>query len=66
MLPRRLGVHAVRALLGEEELKGYWLDRTREYAARHRREDFDRLKYATEEILTLDPLPWARPWRRRL
>jgi len=51
------GVHEVRALLGEEELKGYWFDRTKEYAARHRREDFGPLKYATEETLTLDPLP---------
>jgi len=50
-------VHAVRALLGEEELKGYWFDRTKEYAARHRREDFHRLQYATPEVLTLDPLP---------
>jgi putative transposase len=55
------GVHAVRALLGEEELKGYWFDRTKEYAARHRGETFDRLKYATTEELTLDPLPcWKR------
>ncbi len=54
------GVHAVRALLGEEELKGYWFDRTKEYAARHRRENFDRLRYATEELLTLDPLPCWR------
>ncbi|HEV8578591.1 MAG TPA: hypothetical protein VGX68_05855 [Thermoanaerobaculia bacterium] len=51
------GVHAVRALLGEEELKGYWFDRTKEYAARRRGKSFDRLKYATEEVLTLDPLP---------
>jgi hypothetical protein len=32
-------------------------DRTQEYAARRRGEDFDRLQYATREILTLDPLP---------
>jgi len=51
------GVHAVRALLGEEELRGYWFDRTKEYAARHRREKFEPRKYATEETLTLDPLP---------
>jgi hypothetical protein len=44
-------------MLGEEALKGYWFDRTKEYAARHRREEFDRLKYATEETLTLDPRP---------
>jgi hypothetical protein len=51
------GVHSVRAMLGEEELKGYWFDRTKEYAARHRREKFDPMKYATPETLTLDPLP---------
>jgi hypothetical protein len=51
------GVHAVRAMLSEEEFKGYWFDRTKEYAACHRREEFDRLKYATPETLTLDPLP---------
>jgi hypothetical protein len=54
------GAHAVRALLGEEELTGYWFDRTQEYAARHRREDFEPLKYATPEELTLDPLPCWR------
>lgn len=35
-------------------------DRTQEYAARRRGEDFDRMKYATAETLTLDPLPcWS-------
>jgi REP element-mobilizing transposase RayT len=51
------GAHAARALLGEEELRGYWFDRTKEYAARRRGKSFDRLEYATEEELTLDPLP---------
>jgi hypothetical protein len=40
-----------------EVLEGWWFDRTQEYAARRRGEDFDRLQYATREVLTLDPLP---------
>jgi REP element-mobilizing transposase RayT len=51
------GVHAVRALVEGEALEGLWFDRTQEYAARRRGEDFSRLQYATREILTLDPLP---------
>jgi hypothetical protein len=41
------GVHAVRALLDDEPVQGYWFDRTLEYAARRRVEEHDRLKYAT-------------------
>jgi hypothetical protein len=51
------GVHCVRALSDGEPLKGYWFDRTQENAARTRREDFERLRYATPETLELDPLP---------
>ncbi len=51
------GVHAVRALLEGEILEGLWFDRTQEYLARRRGETFDRLQYATREILELDPLP---------
>jgi hypothetical protein len=54
------GVHAVRALVEGEVLEGLWFDRTQEYAARRRGEDFDRLKYATREVLELDPLPCWR------
>jgi putative transposase len=54
------GVHAVRALLDGEALEGLWFDRTQEYAARRRGETFDRLQYATPEILTLEPLPCWR------
>ena len=54
------GVHSVRALLDGEPIRGLWFDRTKEYAARNRGEDFDRLKYATEETFELTPLPcWA-------
>jgi hypothetical protein len=51
------GVYAVRALLEGEVLEGLWFDRTKEYAARRRGERFDRLQYATREVLELDPLP---------
>jgi hypothetical protein len=51
------GVHAVRALLEGEVLEGLWFDRTKEYLARRRGEKFDRLQYATREVLELDPLP---------
>jgi REP element-mobilizing transposase RayT len=51
------GVHCVHALVKEEALEGYWFDRSQEYAARIRGEDFDRMRYATPEVLTLSPLP---------
>ena len=50
------GVHGVQALTEGKILEGLWFDRTQEYAARRRGEDFSRLQYATREILTLDPL----------
>jgi putative transposase len=51
------GVHCVQALTEGKILEGLWFDRTQEYAARRRGEEFGRLQYATQEILTLDPLP---------
>ena len=64
------GVHVARALLQGEDLKGYWFDRTQEYAARNRGEKFDRLQYASVETVHLSPLPcWqhlpSEVWRRR-
>jgi REP element-mobilizing transposase RayT len=54
------GVHCVREILAGEPIRGLWFDRTQEYAARNRGEDFGRLKYATEETFELSPLPcWA-------
>jgi hypothetical protein len=54
------GVHCAKSLLTGEPLTGVWFNRTQEYAARRRGEDFDRMKYATPETLTFDPLPcWA-------
>lgn len=51
------GAHAAHALVQGKDPTGLWFDRTQEYAARRRGEDFSRLRYATREILTLDPLP---------
>jgi hypothetical protein len=64
------GVHVARALIQGEDLKGTWFDRTQEYAARNRREKFDRLRYASVETLRLSPLPcWkhlsSEVWRGR-
>ena len=64
------GVHCVRALVEGETVEGYWFNRSQEHAARQRRQDFDRLSYATPEVLTLSPLPcWkhlSEETRRRL
>jgi Transposase IS200 like len=51
------GVHAAQALLEGTSLEGLWFDRTQECSARRRGEDFDRLKFATPETVTLSPLP---------
>ena len=51
------GVHCAQALMTGETVQGYWFDGTQEYAARRRGEDFDRMRFATLETLTLSPLP---------
>ena len=51
------GVHCAQALMTGETVQGYWFDGTQEYAARRRGEDFDRMRFATPETLTLSPLP---------
>ena len=51
------GVHALRALLGEETLEGIWIDRTQQYAARRRGKEHGAERFTTNEFLTLDPLP---------
>ncbi|HEY0558323.1 MAG TPA: transposase [Thermoanaerobaculia bacterium] len=64
------GVHVAKALIQDEDLTGYWFDRTREYAAHNRGEAFGPLQYATLETLYLSPLPcWKHlpkdVWRAR-
>jgi REP element-mobilizing transposase RayT len=51
------GVHCVEALTEGKVLEGWWFDRTKEYLARRRGEDFGPFQYATRETLELDPLP---------
>ncbi|MGB5551711.1 MAG: transposase [Thermoanaerobaculia bacterium] len=51
------GAHCVEALLEGLPLRGLWFDRTQEYAARARREEFDRFAYASPETVRLEPLP---------
>ena len=51
------GIHSARARLRGESLTGHWFSRKDEYAARRRGEDFDPLKYATEETVELSPVP---------
>src|SRR5262245_54519809 len=51
------GVHCAQSLLTGAPAVGYWFDQTQEYAARRRGEKFDRLRYASREILVLSPLP---------
>lgn len=51
------GASSTLALLHDEPVEGLWFDRTKEYFARRRREDFERLRYASREALTLLPLP---------
>src|SRR6202011_5625047 len=54
------GVHCVAALLEGKSLTGHWFDRTQEFLARLRREEFGRLRYATVETVTFSPIPcWA-------
>ena len=56
------GVHFAKSILGGKPLKGRWFNRTEEYAAKNRGEDFGQLKYAEEEELVLSQLPcWADP-----
>lgn len=54
------GANCVMALTKGHLLSGLWFDRTREYAARSRGEDFDHLQYASCETMELDPLPCWR------
>src|SRR3954451_13073613 len=54
------GVHCVKALLEGKSLTGHWFDRTQEFAARLRRKDFGRMRFATVETVTFSPIPcWA-------
>ena len=54
------GVHSAAALIDGTPLMGHWLDRTRELAARNQREEVTPQQFATEEHVSLSPIPcWA-------
>jgi len=54
------GVNTAAALLQGKSLKGYWIDRPRQYAARNRGEDASDEHFAVAETVVLSPLPcWA-------
>ena len=54
------GLHCARALMTGEPIVGYWFNRTREWAARRRGEDFGVYDYATRYEIPLAPLPCCR------
>jgi len=54
------GVHAAKALAEGQPLRGLWIDRTRLYAARQKRQDVSEAEFSHEEVLRLESLPsWA-------
>lgn len=54
------GANAVKSLIENVPLEGLWFDRTREYAAKARRESFHQHEYATPEVVRLTSLPCWR------
>jgi len=51
------GVHCVDALLEGKPLRGLWFDRSAEYEARRRGREVSAHDFASEETVTLSPLP---------
>ncbi len=67
----RPGVHCVTTLLTGEPIEGTWFDRTKEWKARLRGEEFGVRQFADTEIVNLAPLPcWrdlsAEQYRERI
>src|SRR5215207_3793818 len=54
------GVSLVKSVLSGEPVRGTWFNRTAEYRARLRGEDFEPRRYATEETVELSQLPFGR------
>ncbi len=54
------GVHAARALVHGETIEGFWFNRTKEWAARRRGEDYGTYDYATRYQVGFSPLPAFR------
>lgn len=62
------GATSVRALTGceGESIEGVWFDRTKEFFARRRQEDYERRTYASSESMRLLPLPCWRAFSREV
>ncbi len=54
------GVHAAKALVHGEPLEGYWWNRSKEWAAKNRGQDFGRYDFATRYLVGFSPLPAFR------
>jgi len=54
------GISLVKSVLSGEPVRGTWFDRTAEYRAKLRGEDFEPRRYATEETVVLSQLPCWR------
>ncbi len=51
------GVNSAQALIQGTDLTGLWFDRTKEFYARRRGENFAPAEFATQERVTFSPLP---------
>lgn len=54
------GVHAAKALVHGEPLEGYWWNRSKEWAARNRRQEYGRYDFATRYLVGFSQLPAFR------
>ncbi len=54
------GIHAARQLVHGKPLEGYWFNRSKEWAARNRRQDYGTYDYATRYSIHFAPLPALR------
>ena len=54
------GAQCVSALVAGRPIRGRWVSRSQEYAARSRGETFRHRKYSTAEMIRLEPLPCWR------
>ncbi len=51
------GVHAAKGLVHGEPLEGYWFNRSKEWAAKNRGQDFGRYDFATRYLIHFAQLP---------
>ncbi len=54
------GIHAARQLVRGEQLEGYWFNRSKEWAARNRRQEYGTYDFATRYSIHFAQLPSLR------